>query len=453
MRQLRGAADRGGARVLVLWGDSVSARARWTAFLQQIEGRYKQICEEAEVGAREALAESGYDPIPIGNAWGAIQSRLQDLESKIIGTWNEKVQAAYGAEGIPHDVQMSDRANGADLAYRLENAREALQHRIFAEGARAMYSRAAATQRERACPTCGSPFDVPFSYQAMNLTCGHCRAVSTFEPGSLVRSVLAFGSHSLAWEAALRRVAPHARRRTEREGPSVSDAAARAEDVRARADRLLAEALRTTKAAMMPEVRGHQARSELAHGELVPLQRRARRRMARRGTTARSDLVSRKTPGTSLTIPRFAASFLGDARFRRRLGDAGTHDRRRDVVRGGDRFTDVAPPLALRTFVRLNVPARIGTPEGTPSGAAAGRTLFALAGIHRKSVHRARFPGQSAAESAHEGITRRRHRFPLRELLPRLELLDHLREPPLARRVPFRVGNPCHGIRACETAH
>jgi len=180
----------------------VSARDRWTAFLQQIADRYKLICEEAAQGAKEALAETGYDPIPIANAWSGIQSRLHDLERKPIDTWNEKVQATYEAEGIPHEVQMADRERGAQLAFDLENSREALQHHIFAEGARAMYARALETQKERLCPSCGGPFDIPLTYRAVNVTCPRCRTVSTFEPGMMVRNVVAFGSHSLSWESA-----------------------------------------------------------------------------------------------------------------------------------------------------------------------------------------------------------------------------------------------------------
>ena len=49
----------------------MSARAadRWKAFLVQIHDRHKLVREEAAAGAREALAESGYDPTPIAVAW------------------------------------------------------------------------------------------------------------------------------------------------------------------------------------------------------------------------------------------------------------------------------------------------------------------------------------------------------------------------------------------------
>lgn len=180
----------------------MSARGRWTAFLDQIAGRHRLVCDEAAEAARAELPAAGYDPSFIGTVWGAIQTRLVDLESRIIDTWNDKVEATYESEGIAREVQLADRARGADLAWHLENARETLQHSVFADVSRQMYARALAVQQERLCPRCGAPLDVPFTYRALNLTCAHCHAVATFEPGMLVRNVVAFGSHALAWESA-----------------------------------------------------------------------------------------------------------------------------------------------------------------------------------------------------------------------------------------------------------
>jgi len=180
----------------------MSARARWSAFLQQIGERHAVVCAEAIEGAREALVAAGYDPSPIGQAMSAVGSRLSDLERRIIDTWNEKVEPTYEAEGIPHDVAMADRARGEELAWNLENAREAATQKIHADAARTIYAHALQGQRDRLCPTCGAPLDIPLVARAINVTCARCRAIATFEPGMAMRTALAIGAHALSWEAA-----------------------------------------------------------------------------------------------------------------------------------------------------------------------------------------------------------------------------------------------------------
>lgn len=181
---------------------SVRAHERWQAFLNQIKERHGQICAEADEGAREALRESGFDPHPISVAWMAIDNRLHDLERKIIDTWHEKVDDTFEAEGYPPDERNAARARGEELAFELENDRQLAEMRVFAYGAREVHARALAAQKERSCPHCGAPLDIPMTYQAVHASCTHCKSLSTFEPGMLARSALAFGSHALSWESA-----------------------------------------------------------------------------------------------------------------------------------------------------------------------------------------------------------------------------------------------------------
>src|SRR4051794_4479282 len=94
---------------------------RWTAFLQQITERHRLIAQDAMIAARELLVESGFDPRPLGTAMSATQTRLVELEARIIDTWNAQVEATFESEGIPRDAQTVERARGEDLAWNLEN--------------------------------------------------------------------------------------------------------------------------------------------------------------------------------------------------------------------------------------------------------------------------------------------------------------------------------------------
>ncbi len=184
----------------------MTARAaeRWQGFLAQISDRHKLVREEAAAAARDALRESGYDVTPIGVAWAGVNDRLHELERRIIDTWHEKVESAFEAEGYQRPALDVERRKGEDVAFVLENARQAVEMHVYAGGAREIHARSLAQQRERNCSTCTAPLDVPVAYRAVNLRCAHCGAVSTFEPGTLARTAIAFGAHALSWVSAER---------------------------------------------------------------------------------------------------------------------------------------------------------------------------------------------------------------------------------------------------------
>ena len=113
---------------------SSPAQLRWRAFLQQIAERHRSLAAEAIAAASNDNAASAY---------AICNGRMVDLEAKIIATWNEKVEGAYEAEGLPHDTWWADRTVGADLAIQLENERERAQIHHFADPAHRVGSLAA----------------------------------------------------------------------------------------------------------------------------------------------------------------------------------------------------------------------------------------------------------------------------------------------------------------------
>jgi hypothetical protein len=179
-----------------------AASARWSAFLQQIGERHAAVCAEAEEGTRAGLAATDYDFVPISHAWAAVNDRLKELERRILDTWNEKVEAVFEQEGVDAVAIARERQRGEDLAFELENRREASEMRAFAAGAREIHRRAASTQTEHRCRQCGAPLAIPLVCVAVNIACQHCRTVCTFEPGTLARMAIATGAHAMAWEAA-----------------------------------------------------------------------------------------------------------------------------------------------------------------------------------------------------------------------------------------------------------
>ncbi len=181
----------------------MSALARWDAFLGQIATRHRQVLAEAESAGRDVIARiaAGGDPAPLSLQMMAVTSRLQDLETKITDTWHGQVeQAIFDAGGTVAD---RDQAflRGDDLRHALSDDREALEPRLFAELARQRFRHALAALPALACGWCGARYQPPLAFRAIELPCPSCGARVAFEPGELMRSVAAVGTHAVAQEA------------------------------------------------------------------------------------------------------------------------------------------------------------------------------------------------------------------------------------------------------------
>lgn len=162
--------------------------ARWEGFLAQVRERYMQILQEARDGCPQLLVQADYDPMPMGNAWTAIEVRLEQLETKIDDTWSDQVESAFEEAGAPPHVVDHERRKGEALRDFMEVERERTRIGIFANAGRAFFERAVAeTGRTFPCARCGAPLEVPFTFRALNVPCPHCTTVNGFEPGMRMR--------------------------------------------------------------------------------------------------------------------------------------------------------------------------------------------------------------------------------------------------------------------------
>lgn len=121
----------------------MSALARWDAFLAQIEGRHAAVRRDAEAAAHAFIAgvAAGGDHLPLSHQLMAVRSRLQELETMIADTWHAKVEDAIFSEGHGVAVRDAQFAKGEALRHALDDAREELEPRIFAELARQRHAR------------------------------------------------------------------------------------------------------------------------------------------------------------------------------------------------------------------------------------------------------------------------------------------------------------------------
>jgi len=167
---------------------SAAVTARWDGFLAQVRERFMALMEEAKVGCPQLLEQADFDSVPMGNAWGAIENRASQLSSKITDTWDSQVDGAFEQAGAPPQAIAHERAKGNALRDFMEIERERTRIAIFADAGRRLFDRALAEGgRSFGCSRCGSPIQVPFTFRALNMTCGHCSTVNGFEPGTRMR--------------------------------------------------------------------------------------------------------------------------------------------------------------------------------------------------------------------------------------------------------------------------
>jgi len=180
------------------------ALARWDGFLAQIAGRHHEVLVAAEAAAQSFVATvaAGGDVLPLSHQLMAVDSRLSDLERKIIDTWHAQVEQAIFDDGLGVADRDREFAKGRALQHALEDRREELEPRVFAELSRQRYAHALAAARAVVCGQCGVRRTGGVWFRATELTCA-CGARMLFEPGDLMRSVTAIGAHSIAQEAAV----------------------------------------------------------------------------------------------------------------------------------------------------------------------------------------------------------------------------------------------------------
>jgi hypothetical protein len=171
---------------------------RWDGFLQQIRTRLSAILQESIDGCRDLLESSDLDPIPMGNAWSAMERRAQELGTKIEETWSEQVEKKFDEAGAPPEIVARERRKGLELRRFMEMEIQRTHIHIYADTARRISERA---RQEMAdgfkCKKCGAAVEVPTTFRAVNVTCPYCQAVSTFEPGTRVRLMEASCLHPL----------------------------------------------------------------------------------------------------------------------------------------------------------------------------------------------------------------------------------------------------------------
>jgi hypothetical protein len=180
---------------------SAEVVARWDGFLGKLRARAGDVLSEARAGSTALLDQTDDDLQPLSNAWDAIRARMLDLGQKIDEVWTSEVDPKLEAAGVREAALDHEREKGAALRGALDVEYE--RHRVaaFGDAARRLLARAAEPVPDVACPRCGFRFRPEVGRYAVDVPCGHCRAVITCQPSRWIW-VAESAAHCLAEESA-----------------------------------------------------------------------------------------------------------------------------------------------------------------------------------------------------------------------------------------------------------
>ncbi len=180
------------------------AVARWEAFLARLRERWGQTLAEAEQGCAQLLDQSGLDPLPLSNAWTAIENQLRELGTRAEQTWTEKVEPALEAGGVDPDLLLAELEKQARWSRELEQQKLQVELRIFADAAARILAQAKLNlSRDHRCSQCGGPLKLSDRFfRSTQVPCSFCDSVNTYVPGAQVQAVEWFCCHHLARKSA-----------------------------------------------------------------------------------------------------------------------------------------------------------------------------------------------------------------------------------------------------------
>jgi hypothetical protein len=184
---------------------------QYNAFLQQTSQQQQQLMEQAAGGCKQMIAQNPSDPIPLGNALGAIEQQVKDLRRKVSDAFSQFYDRVCDAgDGEPSHSHMK-RALRA-----FERWSEEAWHR-FDIGTRAEQYRSMwplvqqAMQKPAACSRCGGPLRRTTPHKTETITCPACHAAAQVMPETVVAVYFSGMPHFFAEMGAMEKQFAHDR--------------------------------------------------------------------------------------------------------------------------------------------------------------------------------------------------------------------------------------------------
>lgn len=178
------------------------AQARWSAFLAKVGTRVDELAAEARAGLHDLVATEVLDPAPLAAALSELSARFMGLTRKVDDAWEKTIEPML--TDAPEAEWNARWRDGEVLRRRIERSSRDLERWALATQARALHQLALDESKvEPACGSCRAPLPAKVRSRTVNVTCAHCRSVTTVRPGLATASFFGGGAlHALGVEAA-----------------------------------------------------------------------------------------------------------------------------------------------------------------------------------------------------------------------------------------------------------
>jgi len=166
---------------------------RWDGFLSKIKSRYQEVLDQAADPIKEMISGLEYDSIIMHNVLNGLRHQSQgQLSQKMEETW-EKVEGEFEKLGIPFETILKEQEKHHNQTEWMRDDFERFSIRIFADAARQIEKNIYAVvdpNQIHNCISCGDQLKVEvFAFQAINVKCGGCGTINTYEPDGRVRQL------------------------------------------------------------------------------------------------------------------------------------------------------------------------------------------------------------------------------------------------------------------------
>jgi hypothetical protein len=178
---------------------------RWNAAIADVLADVDTTLSDATAGSQAIIARIGSDLAPLVQPWGAVEHQMHQYREQIAAAWLRISDDFSRVGGLPDGVIWQEGGKRDWATSEIEIRYTRAYRLAMAAAADVMRHRAlAADASTRRCQRCGAPLDrIRLSGMALNVECGHCRAVVAIEPGQALRAFAVIGAMALAERRAL----------------------------------------------------------------------------------------------------------------------------------------------------------------------------------------------------------------------------------------------------------
>lgn len=173
---------------------SQAAAQRWKTFLDKVSLRVDELEQEARAGLEGLVETEVLDSAPLSGALSELKARFFGLSKKVDEAWSNTIEPMLGDSSEAEWKALW--RDGERLRRRVDSSFGHLEREALANHAKALHVK---VQEEAdvavACTQCGAPLVKRIRPRPANVTCQHCRAVTTVRPG--LATAMFFGGGAL----------------------------------------------------------------------------------------------------------------------------------------------------------------------------------------------------------------------------------------------------------------